>query len=117
MRAKVNLVQQQHRTSLHRLHHRAVLPHGVAIDKTHTTQQIVLVGEFGDVHTEQFTLLVGTNLFDHRGLAVTGQARDEHRSKLPAVHDLCDLLVVAPRHIGLVDIRNQVNGRIGVVHG
>ena len=77
----VDLVEKQHSAGLHRTHNRSIRPHGLTVDQTETTEQVVLISLGSDVDTIQFTTELGTCLLDHRGLTVTSIAGDVNRSE------------------------------------
>jgi hypothetical protein len=96
---KVDLVKEQDRATLHRKHNGAIVPLHVPVVQTETAEQIVLVSLRDDVDAEALAPHLGADLFDHRGLAVTRQTRDEHRRKHSGLENLLNVGEVAPRHI------------------
>jgi hypothetical protein len=99
-RTLIHLIKQQHATALHGEDHRAVLPHHVAVHKAEATDQVLLIRERRDVDAEELALQVRADLLHHRGLAVAGQAGDEHGREDALLEDALHVLVVAERHIG-----------------
>ena len=97
--AEVDLVKQQHGATLHRKHNGAIVPLHATVDEAETTEQIVLVSLRHDVDAEALAPQLGADLFDHRGLAVTRQTRDEHRGEHPGTQNLLNVGEVTPRHI------------------
>jgi hypothetical protein len=96
----VEFVKQQHRTTLHGDHNRSVLPHALAVDESEATEQIVLVGEVGEVDTHNLAVQTVAHLLHHRGLAVAGQTRDEDGEELARRDDLLHIVEVTVGHIG-----------------
>ena len=96
---KVDLVKEQDRATLHRKHNGAIVPLHVPVVQTETAEQIVLVSLRDDVDAEALAPHLGADLFDHRGLAVTRQTRDEHRRKHSSLENLLNVGEVTPRHI------------------
>jgi len=113
--AEVDLVKEQHGTTLHRGHDSTIVPHHVAVDEAETTEQIILIGLRNDVDTEALASELRADLFDHRCLAVAGQTRDEHRREDVRLDDRGDVIEVTPRDILGVRGRDQ-SGAITTGH-
>ena len=110
VRGEVNLVEDQHRTTLHGDDHGAVLPHGFAVDESEAAKQIVLVGLRRDVDADALAVHLVADLFDHGGLAVARQTRDVGREEPALLHDLLHDVVVAEG-----DVRPDLRGNeVGV---
>ena len=60
----VGFVKVQHRTPLHRHEDRSIDPHGVAVDESVATDQIVLRSLRGELHESKFSPVAGASLFD-----------------------------------------------------
>ena len=107
--AEVHLVEQQHRTSPHRLDHGTVAEHALAVDEAHTTQQVVLVGFDGDVDANALTIELVTHLHGGGGLAATAESGDEQRVEPAALDHAVNVVVVAEREVALDAIGHIVD--------
>ena len=105
--AEIDFVEQENRTCEHGIHHWPILPDGISFDEAKTTKQVVFVGLRNDVHAKAFALHLGTNLLDHRGLAVARKTSDKDGSEKASRDDLLDVRVVTPCNILWRHIRNE----------
>ena len=111
VRTAVDFIKNKNCTTLHGGENRTFAVHHVAIDKGVAANQVILIGLDRDIDTHYLTLQLGAGLFDHRGLTVTRQTRDERGVEGFCLENLDKVLVEAERDVGCIDTGHQiVNG-------
>ena len=113
MRTEVDLIEEENRATAHGVDHGSVLPDGLTVDQSESTEEVVLVRGAGNVDAETLTIEVRTRLHDHSGLAVTRQTSDVHRGEQARLDDRFDGIMMTPRHIGLETIGHEAGGTSG----
>ena len=78
---EVDLVKEQHSTPLQGFNDGSIVPNGLSVNKTETTNKIIFISLYRDVDSDEFTSELSTRLFDRKRFAIARETRDKRRVK------------------------------------
>ena len=84
------------------------MPHRLTVDKTETTNQVILISFDSDVNTNQLTLQLSTSLLHTESFSVTRKTSEEDRVILTRRKNLFNITKVTKADEGSIFRRNKV---------